>query len=158
MSEHTDPKLPSEGSSSMLWSRISEHRIVQWTVGYVGLAYAIQHAVVLTGEAFEWPQTVQRVSMLLLALGVPLVSTVAWYHGGRANRRISGHSGPVPASFAPSCHQRTLGSRQFVGIVTAWEKVPVHVQRHGDGGMPESFLHDIRREPEPAVFFPVDAP
>src|ERR1051326_6236872 len=70
--------------------QLKEHRVVQWTVGYVAVAYAIQHAVVLTGEAFEWPQAVQRISMLLLALGVPLAMTFAWYHGDSANRRVSG--------------------------------------------------------------------
>ena len=57
---------------------------------YVALAYAIQHGVVLTREAFEWPQAVERISMLLLVLGLPLVMTFAWYHGARASRRISG--------------------------------------------------------------------
>jgi hypothetical protein len=56
MSEQTAPKPPSKDRSSLLWSRISEHPIAQWTVAYVGLAYAIQHAVVLTSEAFEWRQ------------------------------------------------------------------------------------------------------
>ena len=73
-----------------LWRQAKDHRLAQWTVGYVAVAYGIQHAVVLTGEAFEWPQAVQRISMLLLALGVPLAMTFAWYHGDSANRRVSG--------------------------------------------------------------------
>jgi len=51
---------------------------------------SVQHAVVLTGEAFEWPHAVVRVSMLILALGVPVVLTVAWYHGDRGSQHISG--------------------------------------------------------------------
>ena len=78
------------GGGAGLWPRIKDHRIVQWTVAYVGIAYAIQHAVVLTGEAFEWPQLIQRISMLLLILGLPLLMAVAWYHGGKANSRITG--------------------------------------------------------------------
>ena len=56
---------PNAGSAGApgLWPRVKDHRIAQWTVAYVGLAYAIQHAVVLTGEAFEWPQLVQRATM-----------------------------------------------------------------------------------------------
>lgn len=54
------------------------------------LAFAIQHGVVLTSEAFQWPHAVARVSMLLLALGLPVVVTLAWYHGERASQRISG--------------------------------------------------------------------
>lgn len=72
-----------------LWRRAKEHRIAQWTVGYVAVAYGIQHAVILTSESFEWPNIVARISMLLLALGLPLAITCAWYHGGKTNLRIS---------------------------------------------------------------------
>src|SRR6266700_941766 len=93
MSEHTNPanpKPPSVDRLSLLWRRINDHKMVQWSVAYVALAYGVQHAVTLITEAFEWPHAVERVSMLLLALGLPLVMTLAWYHGARASRRISG--------------------------------------------------------------------
>lgn len=75
---------------SALWRRLKEHRIAQWAIGYVAIAYGIQHAVVLTTESLDWPHVVTRVSMLLLALGLPFAVTFAWYHGARANHRISG--------------------------------------------------------------------
>ena len=92
MSQDTNrnPKPPSIDRLSQLWRRVSDRKIVQWSVAYVALAYGIQHGVVLTREAFEWPQAVERISMLLLALGLPVVMTFAWYHGERASRRISG--------------------------------------------------------------------
>src|SRR6266700_7467190 len=93
MSEHTNPanpKPPSVDRLSLLWRRINDHKMVQWSVAYVALAYGIQHGVTLTSEAFEWPHAVVRVSMLLLVLGLPLVITLAWYHGMRASHRISG--------------------------------------------------------------------
>ncbi|MEA2824810.1 MAG: hypothetical protein QOF03_1292 [Alphaproteobacteria bacterium] len=85
-----NPKPPSVDRLSQLWRRINDHKMVQWGVAYVALAYAIQHAVILTSESFDWPRAVARVSMLLLALGLPVVMTFAWYHGIRASRRISG--------------------------------------------------------------------
>src|ERR1700692_5131800 len=93
MSEHTNPanpKPPSVDRLSELWRRINDHKMVQWSVAYVALAYGLQHGVELTSDAFEWPHAVVRISMLLLVLGLPLVMTLAWYHGERANRRISG--------------------------------------------------------------------
>ena len=39
---------------------------------------AIQHGVVLTGEAFEWPHAIQQISMLPLVLGLPVVMTCGW--------------------------------------------------------------------------------
>ena len=86
----TTPKPPSVDRVSQLWRRINDHKMVQWSVAYVALAYGVQHAVTLITEAFEWPHAVERVSMLLLAFGLPLVMTLAWYHGARASRRISG--------------------------------------------------------------------
>jgi TolB-like protein len=74
---------------SSAWRRIKEHRIAQWTVGYVAVAYGIQHAVTLTSEAFDLPHAVTRLSMLLLILGVPLAMVFAWYHGERASRGFS---------------------------------------------------------------------
>ena len=74
---------------SAAWRRIKEHRIAQWTVGYVAVAYGIQHAITLTADAFAWPHAVTRLSMLLLALGLPLAMTLAWYHGEHASRRVS---------------------------------------------------------------------
>src|SRR5258706_7181641 len=93
MSQDADratPKPPSVDRLSLLWRRISDHKMVQWSVAYLALAYGVQHAVTLITEAFEWPHAVERVSMLLLALGLPVVITLAWYHGARASRRISG--------------------------------------------------------------------
>lgn len=71
------------------WRRVKQHRIAQWTVGYVAVAYGIQHAVTLTSEAFEWPHAITRISMLLLVLGVPLAIVFAWYHGERVSRGFS---------------------------------------------------------------------
>src|SRR6266566_1791767 len=93
MSDETDrtkARPPSVDRLSLLWRRINDYKIAQWSVAYVALAYGVQHAVILTSESFEWPNAVARISMLLLALGLPVVVTLAWYHGERASRRISG--------------------------------------------------------------------
>src|SRR6266581_1638720 len=93
MSEDTDranPKPPSLDRLSLLWRRVNDRKIVQWSIAYVALAYGIQHGVVLTAEAFLWPHAIQGISMLVLAFGLPVVMTCAWYHGERASRRISG--------------------------------------------------------------------
>ena len=74
---------------SIAWRRLKDHRIAQWAVGYVAVAYGIQHGFTLTAEAYDWPHAVLRISMTLLALGLPLAMIVAWYHGERIPRRIS---------------------------------------------------------------------
>jgi len=72
-----------------LWRRVFDRKLVQWSAAYIAVAYAVQHGVVLTSEAFEWPHAVQQASMLLLVLGLPLVVTFAWYHGERASRNFT---------------------------------------------------------------------
>jgi TolB-like protein/Flp pilus assembly protein TadD len=85
--ERTEP--PEAGGPEELWRRIKEHRIVQWTLGYVAIGYGIQHSITLTSEAYDWPHDVTRISMTLLALGLPLAMVLAWYHGERSSRRVS---------------------------------------------------------------------
>ena len=43
----------------------------------------------LVSAAFDWPEAVLRASLLLLILGLPVVITLAWYHGERASRHFS---------------------------------------------------------------------
>src|SRR5262245_6584423 len=81
---NTKPNPPPVDRLSQLWRRVNDHKIAQWSVAYIAIAYAVQHGVVLTSEAFEWPEIVLRVSMLLLILGLPVVMTLGWYHGERA--------------------------------------------------------------------------
>jgi adenylate cyclase len=87
--EHSNPNTPPVDRLSQLWRRINEHKIVQWSVAYVAVAYALQQGLVLMGGAFDWPDAVLRASMLLLILGLPVVITLAWYHGERASRHFS---------------------------------------------------------------------
>ena len=90
MDERADRAALPPDPLTMLWRRIRNHRIAQWTVGYVAVAYGIQHAVTLTSEAYEWPNIVARLSMTLLVIGLPIAMTLAWYHGEKASRRVSG--------------------------------------------------------------------
>src|SRR5262249_38934092 len=84
-----DVTPPAEDRMAQLWRRLKEHRIAQWTVGYVAVAYGIQHGGTLTAEALDWPQIVARATMIAMILGVPLAMTFAWYRGDSASRRIS---------------------------------------------------------------------
>lgn len=70
------------------WHRIQEHKILQWGLGYVGVAIAIAHGQELLAEAFEWPHLIGRILMSVLVLGLPVVLTLAWYHGHKGLKRI----------------------------------------------------------------------
>src|SRR5712691_2411503 len=87
--ERAEGKPPHLDRLAVLWARVAERKIVQWSIAYVALAYGIQHGIVLTREAFDWPHAIEQISMLLLALGLPVVITLAWYHGERASRQFT---------------------------------------------------------------------
>lgn len=48
-----------------VWSRIKEHKVVQWTLGYAVAAYTLLHGVEMVGNAFTWPQTLVRIVTML---------------------------------------------------------------------------------------------
>ena len=74
----------------LLWAQIREHKVVQWTLGYLALAYTLLHGAEMLSEAFYWPHFVVRAFTLVLMLGVPIAAVLACYHGSRAQRSVSG--------------------------------------------------------------------
>ena len=85
--QHTPP--PSSSFKS-LWDRLRHHKVVQWTVAYVAVAYTLLHGAEMLGGSLGWPHGWLRVFTLLLVLGIPVVVTLAWYHGARGQQRVSG--------------------------------------------------------------------
>jgi adenylate cyclase len=76
--------------SRAVWQRIQEHKVVQWTLGYLALAYTLLHGAEMLGNSLGWSHGLLRLFTLLLILGVPVVIIVSWYHGARGQRRVSG--------------------------------------------------------------------
>ena len=79
-----------ESHHTTVWARIKQHKIAEWTLAYVAFAFALLHGVTLLSDALEWPHVIVRSLTLLLIIGVPVVPTLAWYHGVRASKRVSG--------------------------------------------------------------------
>lgn len=86
-SEIAAPKAPAPTS---MWARIKEHKVAQWTLAYAAAAYTLLHGTEMISEALEWPRLIIRVLTLVLIVGVPVVATLAWYHGAQGLKRISG--------------------------------------------------------------------
>jgi TolB-like protein len=81
---------PTLHGPAALWAKIKRHKVVEWTLAYVAFSYATLHGVEMLQGAFSWPEIVPRLSVLILILGLPVTVTLAWYHGHRAQHRISG--------------------------------------------------------------------
>jgi adenylate cyclase len=73
-----------------VWARIKEHKVAQWTLAYAAAAYAALDGMKIVGETFDWPHQLVRIVTVILILGVSVVATLAWYHGHRAQHRVSG--------------------------------------------------------------------
>jgi TolB-like protein/Tfp pilus assembly protein PilF len=81
---------PSVPASLSVWERIKRHKVAQWTLAYAAAAYTVLHGTEMVSNAFEWPHLLLRIVTVLLFLGLPLVATLAWYQGHRAQQRVSG--------------------------------------------------------------------
>lgn len=92
MSETPTPETSESVSPDMLarvWARIKEHKVIQWTLGYLAAALALAHGAELVSQGFEWPHAIFRIVIALLVLGLPIAVALAWYHGHRGLRRVS---------------------------------------------------------------------
>jgi adenylate cyclase len=86
----TDAAPAAPGFVRGIWERIKAHKVVQWTLGYLAIAYTLLHGAEMLAHSLSWPHAALRLFTLLLILGIPVVVTLAWYHGARGSRRVSG--------------------------------------------------------------------
>jgi adenylate cyclase len=86
----TDSPVPAAMPTRAVWDRVKQHKVVQWTLAYLALAYTLLHGAEMLGSSLGWSHSLLRLFTLLLILGVPLVIIVSWYHGARGLRRVSG--------------------------------------------------------------------
>ena len=77
-------------ASHEFWARLKEHKVLQWTLAYAAASYTVLHVAEMVSSAFHWPEIVIQVATVTLALGVPIAIILAWYHGHKAEHRISG--------------------------------------------------------------------
>jgi len=74
---------------SAAWERLRQHKIAQWTLGYLVVAFSILEGAEVLGNSLGWPQGALRLLTLILILLIPVVVTLAWYHGARGQQRVS---------------------------------------------------------------------
>jgi len=96
-SEHdADASLPLVVPASP-WARIKEHKVLQWSLAYLGAALALAHGQELLAHNFHWPELVGHVLVGALIVGFPIAVALAWYHGHRGMTRFSAPEATVVA-------------------------------------------------------------
>ena len=73
-----------------IWARLRHHKVMQWTLAYAAAAYTLLHGAEMVSNALHWPELVVRITLYSLILGLPIAMLLAWYHGHKAQHRISG--------------------------------------------------------------------
>jgi TolB-like protein/tetratricopeptide (TPR) repeat protein len=81
---------PAELEDHSIWTRLRRRKVVQWSVAYVAAAWALLQGLEFLAGIYDWPTAFLRVVTLALALGVPIVVTLAWYHGDRGEQHLGG--------------------------------------------------------------------
>ena len=72
-----------------VWARIKAHKVLQWSLAYLGAALAVAHGQEILGHTYHWPYVVERILIGGLIVGLPIAIALAWYHGHRGLTRVS---------------------------------------------------------------------
>ncbi len=75
---------------SELISRLKQRKLVQWALAYVAFAFALLQGVDIVAQRFGWPDQLERILILALAVGFCVALVLAWYHGERGVQRVTG--------------------------------------------------------------------
>ena len=70
--------------------RLKERKLVQWALAYIAAAFALIQVLDIVATRFGWPESVERLVIIALAIGFFIVLVLAWYHGERGAQRVSG--------------------------------------------------------------------
>jgi TolB-like protein len=66
-------------------------------VAYLAAALALTHAEEMIAHAYGWPESVGQLLIAVLGIGLPVAVTLAWYHGHRATRHVTGAEATIIA-------------------------------------------------------------
>jgi len=73
-----------------LLARLKQRKLVQWALAYIAFAFALIQVLDVVAQRFGWPDQIEKLLILALAIGFLLALVLAWYHGERGAQRVSG--------------------------------------------------------------------
>ena len=78
------------GVSSAFWIGLKQRKLVQWALAYFAASFALIQALDVVAQRFGWPDRIEKLIILVLAIGFFVALVLAWYHGERGVQRIGG--------------------------------------------------------------------
>ena len=70
--------------------RLRQRKLVQWALAYVAAAFALIQVLDVVAQRFAWPDQLEKLLILALAVGFFVTLVLAWYHGEKGVQRVSG--------------------------------------------------------------------
>jgi TolB-like protein/Tfp pilus assembly protein PilF len=130
-------------------ARLKQRKLVQWAIAYLAFGFALLQGADIVAQRFAWPASIERLLILVLAIGFFVVLVLAWYHGERGAQRVGGTELLIialllaiggtliwrfgPAAATGSGHSNTAGADSAVAIPdstkparVAGSALPVH--------------------------------
>ena len=122
-------------TASGFLARLKQRKLVQWALAYIAFAFALLQGVDIVAQRFAWPEQIERVLILALAIGFLVALVLAWYHGERGAQKVSGteivilalllaigggllwrYERMLPSTSSPDAAQRNPGSESLQAI------------------------------------------
>jgi TolB-like protein/Flp pilus assembly protein TadD len=72
------------------WLRLKQRKLVQWSAAYIAGSFALIQVLDVVAQRFGWPDRIEKLVILALAVGFFVTLVLAWYHGDRGAQRIGG--------------------------------------------------------------------
>ena len=76
-------------SDQGVWDRLRRRKVVQWGIAYAAAAWVLLQVLEYFSGTFDWPRQIQQLTTVALLIGLPVALILAWYHGDRAQQRIT---------------------------------------------------------------------
>ncbi|MBS0462271.1 MAG: hypothetical protein JSS41_07335 [Proteobacteria bacterium] len=71
------------------WQRLRERKLVQWALAYVAAAFALIQVLDVVAQRFGWPDQLEKLLIVALAVGFFVTLVLAWYHGEKGAQSVT---------------------------------------------------------------------
>jgi TolB-like protein/Tfp pilus assembly protein PilF len=69
---------------------LKQRKLVQWAAAYVAAVFALLQGIDIVAQRFAWPESVERILIIVAFVGFFVTLLLAWYHGERGAQKVSG--------------------------------------------------------------------
>jgi TolB-like protein/Tfp pilus assembly protein PilF len=80
---------PTEREGEGAWTKLRRRKVVQWGIAYAAGSWVLLQVVGFLVDAFHWPDAAKQIGAIALLTGLPIVLTLAWYHGDKGEQRVT---------------------------------------------------------------------